>query len=156
MSGTVNRVILIGRLGKDPEIKYTPSGVAMAKFSLATDESRTDTEGNRQDHTEWHNIVVWKKQAEIAGEYLKKGSLVYLEGRISTRSWDDKESGQKKYMTEIVADRFTMLGPRPGAGEGGGNWSRGSGEAGRSSGAAPQAVASDTIDRSMGDDDLPF
>jgi single-strand DNA-binding protein len=108
LSQSVNRVILIGRLGKDPEIKYTPSGVALAKFSLATDESYNDAEGNLQNQTEWHNIVVWKKQAEIAVQYLKKGTLVFLEGRIKTRSWDDPQGG-KKYMTEIIASRFVML-----------------------------------------------
>ena len=112
MSGTVNKVILIGRLGRDPEIRYTPSGQALAKFSLATDENRKDQDGNWQTETTWHNIVLWAKNAERAGENLKKGHLIFLEGRISNRSWDDPETGQKKYMTEIVGDRFRMLGAR--------------------------------------------
>ncbi len=112
MSGTVNKVILIGRLGRDPEIRYTPSGQALAKFSLATDENRKDQDGNWQTETTWHNIVLWAKNAERAGENLKKGHLIYIEGRISNRSWDDPETGQKKYMTEVVGDRFKMLGSR--------------------------------------------
>src|SRR5256714_4186898 len=110
MAKSVNKVILIGNLGKDPEVKYTPSGTAYAKFSLATNERYKDKEGNWQDRTEWHNIVAWQRTAEIAGEYLKKGRSVYIEGRIQTRSWDDKESGQKKYMTEIVAQDLVLLG----------------------------------------------
>jgi single-strand DNA-binding protein len=95
-------------LGKDPEIKYTPSGVALAKFSLATEEVFKDADGNQQSHTEWHNIIVWRRQAEIAGEYLKKGSLIYVEGKLRTRSWDDPQ-GVKKYFTEVIGDRFVML-----------------------------------------------
>jgi single-strand DNA-binding protein len=109
---TVNKVILIGRLGRDPEIRYTPSGQALAKFSMATDENRKDQDGNWQTETTWHRIVLWARNAERAGESLKKGQLIYLEGRISNRSWDDPETGQKKYMTEIIGDRFKMLGPR--------------------------------------------
>lgn len=108
MSVAVNRVILIGHLGKDPEIKFTPSGVALAKFSLATTEKRKDADGNLQEHTEWHKIIFWRRLAEIAGEYLKKGMLVYIEGRIQTHSWED-DQGVKKYMTEIVGDRMQML-----------------------------------------------
>ena len=115
MSIGVNRVTLIGHLGKDPEIKFTPSGVALAKFSLATSSKRKDAEGNYKDHTEWHNIVLWKRQAEVAGEYLKKGMMVYIEGRIQTRSWED-DQGQRKYMTEIVGDRMQMF-PRKTEGE---------------------------------------
>jgi single-strand DNA-binding protein len=110
MAKSVNKVILIGNLGKDPEVKYTPNGTALAKFSLATNERYKDKEGNWQDRTEWHNIVAWQRTAEIAGEYLKKGRSVYIEGRIQTRSWDDKETGQKKYMTEIVAQDLVLLG----------------------------------------------
>lgn len=109
MSGTLNKVILIGRLGRDPEIRYTPSGQALAKFSMATDENRKDQDGNWQTETTWHNIVLWAKSAERAGETLKKGHLIFLEGRISNRSWDDPESGQKKYMTEIVGERFRII-----------------------------------------------
>jgi single-strand DNA-binding protein len=99
-------------LGRDPEIKYTPSGVALAKFSMATDETFKDAEGNTQSQTEWHNVVVWRRQAEVAGEYLKKGTLIYLEGRLRTRSWDDPQGGGKKYRTEVQGDRFVMLSGR--------------------------------------------
>lgn len=105
----LNKALLIGHLGKDPEISYTPSGVAVGKFSVATSESWKDQDGNTQERTEWHNIVAWRKLAEICGQYLKKGSKVYLEGRIQTRSWDDKNTGAKRYMTEIIADNLIML-----------------------------------------------
>jgi single-strand DNA-binding protein len=123
---SVNKVILVGRLGKDPETRYTSSGQAVCNFSMATDESYKDRAGERQKRTEWHKIVVWAKQAEIAQQYLHKGSLIYLEGRIQTRQWDDRE-GQKRTTTEIVATNFRMLGGRgdasaatAGAGGGGG------------------------------------
>ncbi len=105
----LNKAMLIGNLGKDPEIKYTPEGVAIAKFSIATSEQWKDKDGQKQEKTEWHNIVAFRKLAEICGEYLTKGKQVYIEGRIQTRSWDDKD-GNKKYMTEIVADKMQMLG----------------------------------------------
>lgn len=110
MSG-VNKVILVGHLGKDPEVRHLEGGVSVASFSLATTERITNKNGERQDLTEWHNIVVWRGLAEVAEKYLKKGSQIYLEGKIRTRSWDDKE-GVKRYTTEIVADTFTMLGKR--------------------------------------------
>lgn len=106
---SVNKVILVGRLGKDPEIRYTPSGTAVANFSMATEESYKDKSGEKQNSTTWHNIVAWARLAEICGEYLKKGSLVYIEGRLQTRSWDDRD-GNKKYITEIVAQSMQMLG----------------------------------------------
>jgi single-strand DNA-binding protein len=108
---SVNKVILVGRLGRDPETRYTGSGQAVANFSLATDESYKDRNGERQKRTEWHKIVVWGKQAEIAQQYLKKGSLVFIEGRIQSREWQDKE-GQKRTSFEIVANNFRMLGGR--------------------------------------------
>ena len=116
---SVNKVILLGNLGKDPEVKYTPSGTPVAKLALATNERFKDKEGQWQDRTEWHNVVVWQRLAEIAGEYLKKGSKVYIEGRLQTRSWDDKQTNQKRYMTEIVANDLVLLGGRSEAGEGG-------------------------------------
>src|SRR5262245_53711116 len=116
---SVNRVILVGRLGRDPETRYTSSGQAVANFSLATDESYKDRNGERQKRTEWHKIVVWGKQAEIAQQYLKKGSLVFIEGRIQSREWQDKE-GQKRTSFEIVANNFRMLGGRGDGGPGGG------------------------------------
>lgn len=107
--GTVNKVILVGRLGGDPELKYTPSGRANARFSVATNYVWKDQEGNQQDRTEWHRIVAWGKLAEVMGEWLKKGSYVYLEGRLQTRSWEDS-NGVKKWMTEVVVSDMEMLG----------------------------------------------
>jgi single-strand DNA-binding protein len=108
---SVNKVILVGRLGRDPETRYTGGGQAVANFSIATDETYKDRNGERQKRTEWHKIVVWGKQAEIAQQYLKKGSLLFLEGRIQSREWQDKE-GQKRTSFEIVATNFRMLGGR--------------------------------------------
>jgi single-strand DNA-binding protein len=108
---SVNKVILVGRLGRDPETRYTGGGQAVANFSIATDETYKDRNGERQKRTEWHKIVVWGKQAEIAQQYLKKGSLLFVEGRIQSREWQDKE-GQKRTSFEIVATNFRMLGGR--------------------------------------------
>jgi len=108
---SVNKVILVGRLGRDPETRYTGGGQAVANFSVATDETYKDKNGERQKRTEWHKIVVWGKQAEIAQQYLKKGSLIFIEGRIQSREWQDKE-GQKRTSFEIVATNFRMLGGR--------------------------------------------
>jgi single-strand DNA-binding protein len=105
----VNKVILIGRLGRDPEVRYTPSGQAVANLALATSEQWTSKEGNKSERTEWHRIVAWGRTGEICGEYLKKGSLVYIEGKLQTRSWEDRE-GVKRYTTEIVAQVMQMLG----------------------------------------------
>ena len=125
---SVNKVILVGRLGRDPETRYTGGGQAVANFSVATDETYKDKNGERQKRTEWHKIVVWGKQAEIAQQYLKKGSLIFIEGRIQSREWQDKE-GQKRTSFEIVANNFRMLGGRAdGAAAGaGGGASRGGG-----------------------------
>jgi len=130
----INKVILVGRLGKDPEMRSTPQGNTVAKFTLATDEKFTDRAGEKQERTEWHNIVAWGKLGEICGQYLKKGKLVYIEGSIRTDSWDDKESGQKKYRTEIVANTMKMLDRRgdEGGGGGGGGYDRGTGSYGQS------------------------
>ncbi len=106
---SVNKVILIGNLGKDPELRYTAAGTAVANFSLATSERYKDRGGQQQEKTEWHNIVVWRQLAEICGKYLQKGKQIYIEGRIQTRSYDDKD-GNKRYITEIVADEMRMLG----------------------------------------------
>ena len=108
----VNKVILVGNLGKDPEVKYLDNGVAVANFSLATTENYKNKEGERVSQTEWHNIVLWRGLAEIAEKYLKKGSSIYIEGKIKTRRWEDKE-GVAKYSTEILGDNMTMLGGRP-------------------------------------------
>jgi len=111
MAGSVNKVILIGRLGKDPELKYTPSGVAYAKFSIATDEVFKDRTGEQKKRTEWHNITAWNKLAEICGEYLTKGKQVYIEGSIQSRQWED-QSGNKRTSYDIVARQMTMLGSK--------------------------------------------
>lgn len=153
MAKSVNKVILIGNLGKDPELKYTPSGTAFAKFSLATNERYKDKAGEWQDRTEWHNIVAWQRTAEIAAEYLKKGRSVYVEGRIQTRSWDDKQSGQKKYITEIVANDLVLLGgPREGS-EGGGGRGRPAAAASAEPSAPPENPAQGA---EITDEDIPF
>ena len=109
--GSVNKVILVGHLGGDPESRFTPGGTDVATFSIATNESRKNSDGNWEDHTEWHRCVLFGKQAEFAGEYVKKGQMVYVEGRLQTRSWEDKE-GMKRYSTEVVGNAFTTLGRR--------------------------------------------
>jgi single-strand DNA-binding protein len=106
---SVNKVILVGNLGKDPEVRYTASGTAVANFTLATSERFKDRDGNPQERTEWHNIVAWRQLAEICGKYLVKGKQVYIEGKIQTRAWEDRD-GNKRYTTEIVADQMQMLG----------------------------------------------
>ncbi len=142
MSG-VNKVILVGHLGKDPEVRHLENGVNVASFSLATTETITNKNGERQDLTEWHNIVVWRGLADVAEKYLKKGKQIYVEGKIRTRSWDDKE-GVKRYTTEIVADSFTMLGKKE------------DGTSSNKSAASSIPSASEIINSSEGDDDLPF
>ena len=127
----VNKVMLVGNLGRDPEMRALPSGQQVANFSLATSRRYKDRDGNRKDETEWHNIVVFGKQAEIAGQYLTKGKMVFVEGRIQTRSWDDKESGKKQYKTEIICDNLQMLGSK---GDGGGGGQRDSGTSAPSGG----------------------
>lgn len=112
---SVNKVILVGNLGKDPDVRYMPSGDAITNITMATTDSWKDKNGEKQEKTEWHRVAFFGKLAEIAGEYLKKGSQVYVEGRLQTRKWQDKE-GQDRYTTEIVADRMQMLGSRSGGG----------------------------------------
>jgi single-strand DNA-binding protein len=150
----INKVILVGRLGKDPEIRSTPQGTSVAKFTIATDEKFTDRAGEKQERTEWHNIVAWGKLGEICGQYLKKGKLVYIEGSIRTDSWDDKESGQKKYRTEIVARDMKMLDRRGDEGGGGGGGSYGGGYSqSRGSGSGKSAPPSDMMED---DEEVPF
>lgn len=110
MSG-VNKVILVGRLGKDPEVRHLESGAAVANFPMATSETYKDKQGNKQESTEWHNIVLWRGLAEIAEKYLTKGNLVYIEGKLKTRNWQDKD-GNTRYTTEVVGDNMTMLGSK--------------------------------------------
>lgn len=151
----INKVILVGRLGKDPEIRSTPQGTPVAKFTVATDERFTDRAGEKQERTEWHNITAWGKLGEICGQYLKKGKLVYIEGSIRTDSWDDKESGQKKYRTEIVANTMKMLDRRgdegggSGGGYGGGYGNQPSRGGGKPSGGSEYGGHED-------DDEVPF
>jgi len=143
----VNKVILVGNLGRDPEVRHLENGASVANFSIATSETYKDKSGNRQEQTEWHNIVLWRGLAEIAEKYLKKGSQIYVEGKLRTRSWQDKD-GNTRYTTEIVGDNLTMLGNR-------GN---------STDGAAPPVVAENEPKKSGGsanldnndDDDLPF
>ncbi|HEY4594002.1 MAG TPA: single-stranded DNA-binding protein [Thermoanaerobaculia bacterium] len=120
----VNKVILIGNLGRDPEVRSTPSGQPVANFTLATSRRWRDKNGQKQEQTEWHTVVCWGKQAEIAGQYLTKGKQIYVEGRLQTRSWDDRNTGEKRYKTEVICETFQMLGQRGGdfepAGAGGG------------------------------------
>ena len=146
--GTLNKVMLIGRLGKDPELRYTPSGSPVATFNIATDESYKDKDGKKVENTDWHRVVVWNKLAEICGQYLKKGSLVYIEGKLKTRSYDDKATGAKKFITEIVGDQMSMLGGK--GGEGGGDYVPPPSEMDSSS---PSGTADSG---SSGGDDLPF
>ena len=145
MSGSINKVILIGRLGRNPEVKYTPSGQAVAKFSIATDETYKDRNGEQQRRTEWHNIVAWRRLAEICGEYLVKGKLVYIEGRLRTRKWEDRE-GNKRSTTEIEAREMQMLSPK-----GEGERSESSSQQSEST-PAPAPAPSPEIT----DDDIPF
>jgi single-strand DNA-binding protein len=155
----INKVILVGRLGKDPEIRATPQGTPVAKFTVATDEKFTDRAGEKQERTEWHNITAWGKLGEICGQYLKKGKLVYIEGSIRTDSWDDKESGQKKYRTEIVANTMKMLdrrGDEGGSSSGGGysgGYNQSSSSSARPSGGRPSAAPDMGPDD---DEDVPF
>jgi single-strand DNA-binding protein len=153
MAGSVNKVILVGRLGKDPELRSIPSGTSVAKFSLATDDRFTDKAGEKQERTEWHNIVVWGKLAEICGQYLRKGRLVYIEGSIRTDSWDDKETGVKKYRTEIIANTMQML-EKKGDDEGGGYTGGGGGY--RKAAPAGAPAGGGRAPEIEDDDEVPF
>jgi single-strand DNA-binding protein len=158
MAKSVNKVILIGTLGKDPELKYTPQGTAVTKFSMATNESFKDKQsGEWKERTEWHNIVCWQRTAEVAAEYLKKGGKVYIEGRLTTRSWDDKDSGQKRYMTEVVANDLVLLGSKGGGG-GSSDGESGGGRKSSGSGFDQRPAAEDNFAQSteITDEDIPF
>ena len=138
----INKVILVGNLGRDPELRTTASGQPVANFSMATSRKWKDRDGERHEETEWHTIVCWGRQAEVAGQYLTKGKQIYVEGRIQTRSWDDRQSGEKKYRTEIICDNFQMLGSRGSSYDGGE-----ASQSGPSEAPPPAAPA---------DDDIPF
>src|SRR5215467_788162 len=151
---SVNKVILVGRLGRDPETRYTGGGQAVANFSLATDETYRDKNGERQKRTEWHKIVVWGKQAEIAQQYLKKGSLIFIEGRIQSREWQDKE-GQKRTSFEIVAGNFRMLGGRADGASAGSSFGGGA-RSDEHDQAAGEDFGGGTSGPEISDDDIPF
>ena len=162
---SINRATLIGRLGKDPEVRYMPGGEAIANITLATSENWKDKSGEKQERTEWHRVSMFGRLGEIAGEYLKKGSLVYIEGRIQTRKWQDKD-GQDRYTTEIVANEMKMLGPKPGGGsdtpyedsdrgEKGGSTPRSTGQP-MGSGSAAGTGAPKKAKLDDFDDDIPF
>jgi single-strand DNA-binding protein len=142
MAKSVNKVILVGNVGQDPDVKYTASGVPVAKVSLATNERFKDKNDAWQDRTEWHNIVAWRRLAEIVGEYVRKGSKLYIEGNLQTTTWEDKQSGERKYRTEIVARDIVLLG------------SRDKGQEGR--GEMPSGQSSPKPAPAVGDDDIPF
>ena len=144
--GSVNKVILVGNLGRDAELRYTPGGAAVATLSLATTETWNDKEGQRQEKTEWHRVVLWGKQAESLQEYLTKGKQIYVEGRLQTRQWDDKD-GNKRYTTEIKADRITLLGGGAGRAGGGSGMERGGGAGGGMDEPPVEPIT---------DDDIPF
>jgi single-strand DNA-binding protein len=118
MAKSINKVILVGNVGKDPEVKYTPSGVALAKFSLATNERFKDKSGEWQDRTEWHNVLAWQRLAEIVGEFVHQGAKLYIEGKLQTSNWEDRNSGEKKFRSEIVARDIVLLGSRETNGDG--------------------------------------
>ena len=156
MAKGVNKVFLLGNVGKDPEIRTTGNGMTVATFSLATADRAKDPEGNWTDRTEWHNLVAFQRTAEIVRDYVKKGSQIFVEGKIQTRSWDDKETNVKKYRTEILVNELSLLGGR--GGEGGGSSASSSGGYSRSSSSSsPAAVpAGDYADQQITDDDIPF
>lgn len=175
MAGSLNKVMLIGNLGADPEIRNTPGGAQVANFRVACTENWTDQAGQKQERTEWVTIVAWRKQAEIAQKYLRKGSKVYVEGKLQTRSWEDKNGGGKRYATEVLCDHFLMLDGRPqGGGEGGYEGGAGGGYGGGNrapargasmgasddyadySQSAPAAGGASAGGGAAPDDDLPF
>ena len=174
MAKDINKVILIGRVGKDPEMRSTQGGMTIASFTLATNDRQKDQSGNYTDKTEWHSLVAFNRTAEIVRDYVKKGTQLYVEGKITTRDWVDKESGQKKYRTEILVNDMSLLGGRGnaegGAGERSGGYSSSGGagggygssgnyagaRAGSSSPGSSQPPANDYADQGITDEDIPF
>jgi single-strand DNA-binding protein len=156
MAGGVNKVILVGNLGADPEVRFTPSGQAVANFRIATSESWNDKSGQKQERTEWHRIVVWGKLGELCGEYLKKGRQCFVEGRLQTREWTDKEN-KKNYTTEVVANNVVFLGGRDGAGAGAGPRAASGGGRNEDFGPPPPGMDEGMNQSSGGgEDDIPF
>jgi len=160
MAKGVNKVLLLGNVGKDPEIRATAGGMTVASFSLATADRAKDAQGNWADKTEWHNIVCFQRTAEVVRDYVKKGTQLFIEGKIQTRSWDDKTSGEKKYKTEILCNELTLLGSKSGDGasSGGGGYSRSSASSSSGSGygQGQPATSPDYGDSGITDDDIPF
>jgi len=153
MAKSVNKVILLGNVGKDPEIRSTAGGTMVASFTLATSDRQKDAQGNWQDRTEWHNLKAFNRTAEIIRDYVKKGSKLYVEGKITTNSWDDKESGQKRYRTEIIVNDLSLLSGREDGGSSSGGYSRQSGSPGNFDQRQP-AAHDDPAE--ISDDDIPF
>ena len=158
MAKGVNKVFLLGNVGKDPEIRTTAGGMTVASFSLATADRAKDQQGNWADKTEWHNLVCFQRTAEIVRDYVKKGSQIFVEGKIQTRSWDDKTSGEKKYKTEILVNELSLLGGKGGGSEGGDRSSGGYSKSNTAaySGGASAASAPDYADQGITDEDIPF
>jgi len=151
--GSVNKVILVGNLGRDAELRYTPGGAAVATLNMATTEVWNDKGGQRQEKTEWHRVVFWGKVAESLTEYLTKGKQVYVEGRLETRQWNDKD-GNKRYTTEVKGDKIVLLGGGGGGGRGGGGMPRGGSD--DSMGGPQPSHGGDVPDQPLTDDDIPF
>jgi len=161
MARTVNKVTLLGNVGKDPEIRSTPGGTMVANLTLATSDRQKDAQGNWQDRTEWHNLVAFTRTAEIVRDYVKKGSKLFIEGKIQTRSWDDKESGQKRYRTEIIVNELVLLSGREEGSSGGqGGYSRASSTSNSSASFDQRAPGGGSEDYAqsaeISDDDIPF
>ena len=154
MAKSVNKVILLGNVGKDPEIRSTGGGTMVASFTLATSDRQKDAQGNWQDRTEWHNLKAFGRTAEIVRDYVKKGHKLYIEGKITTNSWDDKETGQKRYRTEIIVNDLSLLSGRDDSGSGSGGYSRQSG----SNNVDQRQPSHDDVSQSaeISDDDIPF
>jgi single-strand DNA-binding protein len=155
MAKGVNKVFLLGNVGKDPEVRSTAGGTMVASFSLATADRQKDAQGNWTDKSEWHNLVAFSRTAEIVRDYVKKGTQLYIEGKIQTRSWDDKESGQKKYRTEILVNEMTLLG-KPGGGSGGESGGGYTKSTTTSYDQRTPASQPDYADAGITDDDIPF
>ncbi len=157
MAKSVNKVILLGNVGKDPEIRTTPSGTIVATFGLATSDNQKDAQGNWQEHTEWHNLVAFKRTAEIVRDYVKKGSKLYIEGKIQTRSWEDKVTKAKRYRTEIIVNDLSLLSGRDDSSGGGYSRSSSSANAAVNEDQRVPAAADDFAQSAeISDDDIPF
>jgi len=151
MAKGVNKVFLLGNVGKDPEIRATAGGMTIASFTLATADRQKDQQGNWADKTEWHNLVAFQRTAEIVRDYVKKGTQLFIEGKIQTRSWDDKESGQKKYRTEILVNELSLLGSKSAGDGASGSYSKSSASSYAATPAQPEYA-----DQGITDDDIPF